>query len=112
MARLYLTAREYQALLEAQNGLCCVKGCGSSKDLIAEHSTPNAWQYAKPDQLMCSVCHKAKTLKDIRAIWKAKRLSGAALSQYERRKRYGPQLRSRGFEKPLGNYGAPPWKRS
>ncbi|MEZ5996117.1 MAG: hypothetical protein R3C25_10200 [Hyphomonadaceae bacterium] len=95
MSRPYLTAREYQCMLDAQNGVCCVKGCGSDKDLIAEHSTPLAFYWGKPDQLMCSVCHKAKTLKDIKAIWKAKRLSGEVLSQYERRRRYGPKLRSR-----------------
>jgi hypothetical protein len=48
MTGLYLTVREYEALLKKQNGLCCVKGCGSSKDLIAEHSTPNTWKRAKP----------------------------------------------------------------
>lgn len=93
--RLYLTRREYEALLDRQNGVCCVKGCGSDADLIAEHSTPLAWRWGKPDQLMCSACHKAKTLRDIRAIWKAKRLKGDALSQHERRKRYGAKLRSR-----------------
>lgn len=101
MMRLYLTAREYEALLEKQNGVCCVKGCGAAKDLIAEHSTPNTWRRAKPDQLMCSACHKTKTLRDIKAIWKTKRLNGRALSQYERRKRYGAKLRSRGrWERP------------
>ncbi len=93
--RLYLTRREYEALLSHQNGVCCVDGCGSDKDLIAEHSTPIAWRWAKPDQLMCSACHKAKTLRDIKAIWKAKRLSGEVMGQYERRKRYGTKLRSR-----------------
>ena len=93
--RLYLTRHEYEALLARQLGVCCVAGCDSDKDLIAEHSTPLAWHWGKPDQLMCSLCHKAKTLKDIKAIWKAKRLNGKALSQVERRKRYGPQLRGR-----------------
>jgi hypothetical protein len=93
--RPYLTRREYEALLERQNGACCVEGCGFAKDLIAEHSTPLALLWGKPDQLMCSVCHKDKTLRDIKAIWKAKRLNGEALSQYERRKRYGAKLRSR-----------------
>jgi hypothetical protein len=95
MSRLYLTEREYKALLRRQSGVCCVKRCGSAKDLIAEHSTPNTWKHAKPDQLMCSACHKAKTLRDIKAIWKTKRLNGEALSQYERRRRYGPKLRGR-----------------
>lgn len=97
MSRLYLSTREYDALLKKQHGVCCVTGCGSGIDLIAEHSTPMVWRRAKPDQLMCSVCHKAKTLRDIRAIWKAKRLNGEALSQCERRKRYGAKLRGRPF---------------
>ncbi len=95
--RRYLTRREYEALLDAQNGVCCVQDCSSNKDLIAEHSTPLAWQQGKPDQLMCSVCHKEKTLRDIKAIWKVKRLNGEALSQYARRKRYGAKLRGRPF---------------
>jgi hypothetical protein len=99
MKRLYLTAREYAAMLEAQGGVCCVKGCGASEDLIAEHSTPHAFCPAKPDQLMCKPCHKLKTLRDVKAIAKAKRLKGATMSQYERRKKFGPQLRGRGFEK-------------
>lgn len=95
MSRPCLTPREYRALLQTQNGVCCMKGCGSSTDLIAEHSTPLAWHWGKPDQLMCSACHKTKTLRDIKAIWKAKRLRGEVLGQYERRKLYGPKLRSR-----------------
>ncbi len=52
MIRLYLTQREYDALLEAQNGKCCVRGCGVTEGLIAEHSTPNALKPGKPDQLI------------------------------------------------------------
>ena len=111
MARLYLTAREYEALLLKQGGTCCVDDCDESNDLIGEHSTPNAWKRGKPDQLMCAKCHKVKTLRDIRAIWKVKRLSGSALSQYERRKRYGSKLRSRPVDKPDRENGGPPWKR-
>ena len=112
MHRLYLTAREYEALLKKQDGKCCVEDCEETEDLIGEHSTPNAWRRAKPDQLMCAKCHKVKTLRDIKAIWKVKRLNGAALSQYERRRRYGPQLRGRPFEQPHGSsFGAAPWRR-
>jgi hypothetical protein len=111
MSRLYLTAREYKALLKKQGGVCCVDDCEESEDLIAEHSTPNAWRRAKPDQLMCAKCHKAKTLRDIKAIWKAKRLNGEALSQHERRRKYGAQLRGRPFERPQKATGAPRWKR-
>jgi hypothetical protein len=100
MQRLYLTAREYEALLKKQGGVCCVEDCDETDDLIGEHSTPNTWRRAKPDQLMCAACHKVKTLRDIKAIWKVKRLNDASLSQYERRKRYGAQLRGRPFAKP------------
>lgn len=97
MSRLYLTAREYAALLKQQDGVCCREGCGADKHLIAEHSTPYAWRRAKPDQLMCCVCRKTKTLRDLKVIWKAKRPNNEALSQYDRRKRYGVQLRGRPF---------------
>lgn len=98
MTRLYLTRREYDALLNAQGGRCCVKGCSARMDLIAEHSTPNALKPGKPDQLMCVPCHRVKTLKDVKAIAKVKRLNGQTMSQYERRKKFGSRLRGRGFE--------------
>lgn len=99
MTRLYLTRREYDALLDAQGGKCCVKDCNARKDLIAEHSTPNALKPGKPDQLMCVPCHKVKTLKDVKTIAKVKRLNGQTMSQCERRKKFGSRLRGRGFEK-------------
>ena len=109
MRRLYLTACEYKALLKRQGGQCCVGDCDETEGLIGEHSTPNAWRKAKPDQLMCAKCHKVKTLRDIKAIWKVKRLNGAALSQYERRRRYGSQVRGRRFVRP--HQEARSWKR-
>lgn len=98
MTRLYLTQREYDALLEAQGGKCCVKGCKAATALIAEHSTPNALRPGKPDQLMCVPCHKVKTLRDVKAIAKVKRLNGTTTSQYERRKKFGSRLKGRGFD--------------
>lgn len=97
MARLYLTQREYDELYERQGRKCCVEGCTESEGLIGEHSTPQVWLWAKPDQLMCRAHHKPKTRKDIQAIWKVKRLNGEVLSQYERRKKFGSRLRGRGF---------------
>lgn len=111
MHRLYLTAREYKALLKKQDGKCCVDDCDETENLIGEHSTPNSWRRAKPDQLMCAKCHKVKTLRDIKAIWKVKRLNGAVLSQYERRRRYGPQLRGRPFAMPHQIRRDAAWKR-
>ena len=99
MRRLYLTAREREALLEAQGRECCVEGCHETEDLIAEHSIPNFFRFAKPDQLMCRACHKAKSLRDMQNIAKSKRLSGQTMSQYERRKKFGSQLKGRPFHK-------------
>lgn len=110
MRRLYLTAREYEALLEKQDGRCCVDDCDETEDLIGEHSTPNVWRHAKPDQLMCTRCHKIKTLRDSKAIWKVKRLNGTTPSQYQRRKWSGPSLRGRRFEQRRPR-GAQSWKR-
>lgn len=95
MARGYLTKREWDALLIAQHSKCCVEGCDSAGPFQGEHSTPNAFHAAKPDQLMCVPCHRRKTKRDIAAIAKAKRLNGETLSQYERRRRFGPSLKSR-----------------
>jgi len=99
MTRLYLTRREYDALLDAQGGKCCVSGCEATTRLIAEHSTPNALKPGKPDQLMCVPCHKVKTLRDVKAIAKTKRLNGTTMSQCERRKKFGSRLKGRGFDK-------------
>jgi hypothetical protein len=99
MKRTYLTSREHDALLQRQDGMCCVLGCSERNGLIAEHSTPNAVHPGKPDQLMCLPCHKVKTLRDVKAIARMKRLNGTTMSQYERRKKYGAKLRGRGFEK-------------
>jgi hypothetical protein len=99
MKRLYLTQREYDALLESQGGKCCVRGCKRREGLIAEHSTPNALKPGKPDQLMCAPCHKVKTLRDVKAIAKVKRLNGSTMTQYERRKKFGSRLRGRSFDK-------------
>lgn len=111
MRRLYLTAREYEDLLEKQDGKCCVDGCDDTQDLIGEHSTPFTWRRAKPDQLMCTRCHKVKTLRDIQAIWKVKRLTGATPSQYQRRKWYGPRLRGRPFPRSRESDGDQSWRR-
>lgn len=97
MSRLYLTQREYDALYAAQGGTCCIETCDETEGLIAEHSTPNALRPGKPDQLMCVACHKVKTLRDVKAIAKAKRLNGETSSQYDRRKKFGSRLKGRGF---------------
>ncbi|MEQ8935613.1 MAG: hypothetical protein RIE56_07460 [Amphiplicatus sp.] len=99
MRRLYLTAREREALLDAQGGECCVDDCHETEGLIAEHSNPNFFRSAKPDQLMCQACHKVKSLKDTKTIARAKRLSAVTMTQYERRKKFGSALKGRPFQK-------------
>lgn len=96
--RGYLTKKEWSALLEAQNGLCCVEGCESTGPFAGEHSNPAYFVGGKPDQLMCLPHHREKTALDKGAIAKTKRLNGETLSQYEKRKRFGPTMRSRGFQ--------------
>lgn len=93
--RGYLTKREWNALLEAQGGKCCVAGCESTGPFDGEHSTPATWTGGKPDQLMCRDCHKQKTRRDKAEIARTNRLNGKTLSQYERRKRFGPALKSK-----------------
>lgn len=95
MTRAYLTKKEWASLLFAQGGKCCVFGCESEGPFQGEHSTPNALHPGKPDQLMCVPCHRIKTKSDVAAIAKTKRLNGTTLSQYERRRRFGPSLKSR-----------------
>jgi hypothetical protein len=97
--RAYLTRKEWDALLAAQGGKCAC-GCGATPAdgrFEADHSVADAYDRAgrKPDQLLLWRCHQAKSKKDVREIARAKRLSGEALSQYERRKRFGPSLKSR-----------------
>lgn len=95
--RAYLNQREWHALVTAQRFMCA--SCESAGPFEADHSTPNALKAGKPDQLLCRRCHRAKTKRDVAAIAKAKRLSGETLSQYEKRKRFGASLQSRGFRK-------------
>lgn len=95
--RQYLTRAEWDAMLEAQMGVCAC-GCGQTPAdgrFQADHSNPSAFVGGKPDQLLHHRCHALKTKRDVRAIAKAKRLSGETMSQHERRAKFGPALRSR-----------------
>lgn len=95
--RGYLTQRQWADMLERQGGVCAC-GCGATPAdgrFEADHSTPNALVSGKPDQLLFWRCHRIKTKRDVREIARAKRLSGEHLSQYEKRKRFGPSLRGR-----------------
>jgi hypothetical protein len=95
--RGYLTKTEWAAMLERQGGKCAC-GCGRTPDdgrFEADHSTPNTWEAGKPDQLLHWRCHRIKTKSDMREIARTNRLNGKSLSQYEKRKRFGPAMKSR-----------------
>lgn len=96
MKRRRLSPKARAAILEAQGGVCCVSGCGSTGPFHEEHSTPFAWTGELPDQLMCVPCHKAKTKRDVKAIAKAKRLARTQSGQRSRARK-GPPLRSKPF---------------
>ena len=96
--RVKLTPASRAALLEGQGGCCVVWGCTETRGLIEEHSTPFTWTGAKPDQLMCVACHKAKTRADIKKIAKVRRIRNGK-TQADKRKANGSRMKSRGFDK-------------
>jgi len=98
--REYFSASEWNAQLIAQGGVCASPGCNSTGPFDADHSTPNAFEAGKPDQLLCKPCHAEKTKRDVKAIAKTKRLNGTTGSQWKRRIERGfSLLRGRGFDK-------------
>lgn len=83
----------------------CFCGCGRGPPFVAEHWTPVAiGNDQKPDCLLARHCAREKTKRDIPMIWHIKRLAFGR-TQYDKRKRDGPKLRSnaklksRGFDK-------------
>jgi hypothetical protein len=96
--RQYLTPHQMRDLLIAQAGVCAAPNCMSEGPFEADHSTPNALQPGKPDQLLCKPCHARKTKRDVKAIAKVKRLNGTTSSQWSRRKQNGSRIKSKGFE--------------
>jgi len=98
-ARKRLTQAEYDALLEAQGGVCCVSGCEATGPFEGEHSTPHWFDPGhKPDQLMCIECHKKKTAEDKKKIGKTKRLIRQQ-KEGRSRPRRGRPLATRPFPK-------------
>jgi hypothetical protein len=90
--RASLTPKDRKAMEERQGGLCFTFGC-IGKPEIGEHFTPVALgNDQKPDCLLCVLCAKAKTKRDIAAIAKVKRI------QRGPRKSKRP-LQGRGFDK-------------
>lgn len=98
--REYLTAAEFRGILCCQGGVCAK--CKGPGPFEADHSTPNAHEPGKPDQLLCRTCHKEKTFGlrgDISSIAKAKRIRDGR-TQYDKRKAAGgSRIRGRGFDR-------------
>lgn len=101
--RQRLTKFEFASLFLEQAGRCAC-GCGERLEagkIDEEHSTPVALNGdAKPDALWRRDCHRAKTRGDVARIAKAERQAGRT-GQQARRKRNGPQIKSRGFDNTL-----------
>lgn len=94
-----LTPKEFGMMLLLQGGVCA--RCKGPGPFEADHSTPNALERGKPDQLLCVPCHDAKTYGlrgDISSIAKAKRLRDKR-TQHDRRLAKGSRMASRGFDK-------------
>ena len=97
--RSYLSASDLRDLLERQLGVCAAPGCMSEGPFEADHFTCVALGNAsKPDQLLCKICHRAKTTRDVKAIAKVKRLNGTTSSQASRREEFGSRIKNRGFQ--------------
>jgi 5-methylcytosine-specific restriction endonuclease McrA len=95
-ARKSATAARRKQIVDAYGDLCAEPGCG---DLGTEldHVIPLAMGGADDFenwQLLCRFHHLIKTVLDVKAIAKAKRLAGE--TGQNRRKR---EIRSRGFDK-------------
>jgi hypothetical protein len=103
--RRSLSPKARAALLTVQGGVCAVRGCAEPAT-IAEHWTPVALGNASaPDCMLCAEHAKAKTYGepgriggDIRDIAHTKRIANEN-TQYDKRKRGGSKMQSRGFDK-------------
>lgn len=96
--RASLTKRERADMIARQGGLCFSFGCDGAPE-IGEHSTPVALgNSAKPDCLLCKVCAKEKTRRDVKAIAKVKRIRNGK-TQADKRAAKGSRMKSRGFDK-------------
>lgn len=92
-----------RAAWQKNNGFCTWPGCASKGDIL-EHLLP--WAFVLEHRLenlepRCADHAKEKTRDDIKRIRKATRQAGQYGSQYARRKRNGPQIKSRGFDRSL-----------
>lgn len=89
--------------LQRLAALAACPECGEKFRVVSniewDHSTPVALGGArKPDMPLCISCHKEKTREDVSRIRKADR-QGGKKGQAAKRKKNGPQLKSRGFDK-------------
>lgn len=100
MKRRYLTPKAKDKLWQQQNGGCA--HCRAPLVLAhADHKNPlwcTGTNEADNWQLLCLLCHGAKTKRESAARAKTKRLENARLGLKKQR---GPKMQSRGFDKRL-----------
>lgn len=95
--------RKLRAQAMAKNsGICMHQGC-TKPGFICEHLVP--WFFVQEHKLenlepRCREHATEKTRKDQKDIGHIRRASGET-GQYARRKRNGPQIKSRGFDRSL-----------
>ena len=90
--RASLTPKERAAMAERQGFACFTFGCDGNPE-IGEHFTPVAMgNDQKPDCMLCKTCAKIKTLRDVKAIAKVKRIQRGP-------KKGKKPIASRGFRK-------------
>jgi len=103
--RCTFSLRVKEAIIARQNGLCTLCGQPLVGRIDFDHIRPLALLGDDTAENLQAIhaegCHDKKTRDDIKRIRKATRQAGEYGSQYARRKRNGPQLKSRGFDRSL-----------
>jgi 5-methylcytosine-specific restriction enzyme A len=98
MNRVRFSLRVKEEMLARFNGNCGICGEPLSGRIDWDHILPLALggldEPSNIQPVHADGCHKTKTADDVKRIRKADRMGGKRGSQYARRKRNGPQLKS------------------
>jgi len=102
--RVDFSAHTKKLARERANYVCQYPGCDASAHEV-DHIVPQGLGGKSSlcnAQLLCGTHHKQKTAIDVKVMAKADRAGGRS-GQYKRRKKNGPQIQSRGFQKIPGH---------